>query len=121
METSALLGGVRHSSGRSALWTRLPRFRGRTEPDLWQGALFLPQGELHTAFYLSFRAGGRAYVVELPRRFASEAKRLQRNWLRLEALLEQLALVQVRLWKEVPREGRTSVRRVHERSRMGPA
>ena len=50
-------------------------------------------------------------MVELPRRFASEAKRLQRNWLRLEALLEQLALVQVRLWKEVPREGTTSVRR----------
>ena len=69
------------------------------------------KGQLHTAFYLSFRAGGRAYVVELPRRFASEAKRLQRNWLRLKALLEDLALVQVRLWKEVPREGRTSVRR----------
>jgi len=69
------------------------------------------KGQLHTAFYLSFRAGGRAYGVQLPRRFASEAKRLQKSWLRLKALLEDLALVQVRLWKEVPREGRTSVRR----------
>jgi len=41
----------------------------------------------------------------------SPPKRVQRNWLRLKALLKELALVQVRLWKEVPREGRTSVRR----------
>ena len=69
------------------------------------------EGQPHTAFYLSFRARGRAYVVELPRRLASEARRLQKNWLRLKALLEELALVQVRIWKEVPREGRTSIRR----------
>ena len=46
------------------------------------------KGQRHTAFYLSFRAGGRAYGVELPRRFASEAKRLQKSWLEEAATAE---------------------------------
>ena len=44
----------------------------------------------------------------------SPPKRVQRNWLRLKALLEELALVQVRLWEEVQPEGRASIGRSPE-------
>lgn len=62
------------------------------------------RGQTHRAWYASYRQGGKTKVCYLPAPVAVEALALRGNWNRLKALLEQLAAVQVALWKEQSHE-----------------
>lgn len=59
------------------------------------------EGRKHRAFYASYRLARTPKVVHVPKRWAGEAQKLRENWRRMKNLLEQLADVQVALWKEV--------------------
>ena len=70
------------------------------------------RGQTHRAWYACYRQGGKTKVCYLPASVAVEARALRENWNRLKALLEQLAAVQVALWKEQSHEPQTSEQNV---------
>lgn len=59
------------------------------------------EGNKHRAFYASYRLAGNPKVAHVPMRRAKEAQKLRESWMKMKSLLEQLADVQVALWKEV--------------------
>jgi hypothetical protein len=75
-------------------------------------------GQPHRGWYASYREGGQTKVCYLPVPQAAEALELRRNWDRLKALLEQLAAVQVALWKETRHEPQAP--RVRRRAAENP-
>lgn len=75
------------------------------------------EGLRHRAFYVSYRSGGQTKVVHVPARRLPEVRRVQKNWQRLKELLQQLADVQVALWKEVSREEREARRKGKSRGK----
>jgi len=75
------------------------------------------EGHRHRAFHVSFRAHGRAYVLHLPKGAVAEVRKGTQNWLRLKTVLEELAVVQVQLWKEEYRKGRQAVERKSTKAR----
>ena len=66
------------------------------------------KGQRHRAFYVSYRFQGKTKVVHLPAMHVPEAQRLRQNWGRLKGLLEELADLQITLWKEVSDEAETT-------------
>jgi len=71
------------------------------------------EGQRHRAFYVSYRLAGEPRVAHVSLRWAEEAQKLRERWRRMKSLLEELADVQVALWKEGS-DGREEVRRGKE-------
>lgn len=64
-------------------------------------------GELHSAWYLSYRVEGKTHTVHVPKPAVKEIQRLCENWKRLKGLLETETHRHLQeVLKRYPRKGR---------------